>query len=59
MKRERLDWLAANPHYPRRFALYVGMPCRSASVKEVADDRRLDWHAAKEMDKLSMREQLE
>ena len=24
VKRERLDWLAANPHYTKRFALYVG-----------------------------------
>jgi transposase len=58
VKRERLDWLAANPHYTKRFALYVGKQCRSASVKEVADDLRLDWHAVKEMDKLYMREQL-
>ena len=59
VKRERLDWLAANPHYTKRFALYVGKQCRRASVKEVADDLRLDWHAVKEMDKLYMREQLE
>ena len=58
VKRERLDWLAANPHYTKRFALYVGKLCRSTSIKEVADDLRLDWHAAKEMDKLYMREQL-
>lgn len=53
-----MDWLAANPHYTKRFALYVGKQCRSASVKEVAEDLRLDWHAVKEMDKLYMREQL-
>lgn len=58
MKRERLDWLAANPRYTRRFALYVGKQCRSASVKEVAADLLLDWHTVKEMDKLYMREQL-
>ncbi|MCC6317784.1 MAG: ISL3 family transposase, partial [Gemmatimonadaceae bacterium] len=59
MKQERLDWLAANPHYTRRFALYVGKQCRSASIKEVAEDLRLDWHAVKEMDKLYMYEQLQ
>ena len=59
MKRERLDWLAANPHYTRRFALYVGKQCRAAPIKEVADDLRLDWHTVKEMDKIYMREQLE
>lgn len=58
MKQEKLDWLAANPHYTKRFALYVGKQCRSASIKEVADDLRLDWHAVKEMDKLYMREQV-
>lgn len=58
VKQERLDWLAANPHYTKRFALYVGKQCRSASVKEVADDLWLDWDAVKEMDKLYMREQL-
>ncbi len=58
VKREQLDWLAANPHYTKRFALYVGKQCRSASIKEVAEDLRLDWHTVKEMDKLYMREQL-
>jgi transposase len=58
VKRERLDWLAANPHYTKRFALYVGKQCRTAPIKEVADDLRLDWHAVKEMDKLYMLEQL-
>jgi len=58
VKQERLDWLAAHPHYTKRFALYVGKQCRSASIKEVADDLRLDWRAVKEMDKLYMREQL-
>jgi transposase len=58
VRQERLDWLAANPHYTKRFALYVGKQCRGASVKEVATDLHLDWHAVKEMDKLYMREQL-
>jgi transposase len=58
VKRERLDWLSENPHYTKRFALYVGKQCRSTSVKEVAEDLRIDWHAVKEMDKLYMREQL-
>jgi transposase len=58
VKQERLDWLAANPHYTKRFALYVGKQCRSTSIKDVADDLHLDWHAVKEMDKIYMREQL-
>ncbi len=58
VKQEQLDWLAANPHYTRRFARYVGKQCRGSSIKEVAEDLHLDWHAVKEMDKLYMREQL-
>lgn len=58
VKQERLDWLAANPHYTKRFALYVGKQCRNAPIKEVADDLGLDWRTVKEMDKLYMREQL-
>ena len=58
MKCERLNWLAANPHYTKRFALYVGKLCRSMSIAEVAADLRMDWHAVKEMDQLYMREQL-
>ena len=58
VRQERLDWLAANPHYTKRFALYVGKQCRGTSIKEVATDLRLDWHAVKEMDKLYMRAQL-
>ncbi|HYW32940.1 MAG TPA: ISL3 family transposase [Gemmatimonas sp.] len=58
VKQERLAWLAANPHYTERFALYVGKQCRSTPLKEAADDLRLDWHAVKEMDKLYMRAQL-
>jgi len=58
VKRERLDWLAANPHYTKRFALYVGKQCRGTAITEVAADLRLDWHAVKEMDKVYMLEQL-
>ena len=57
MKQERLDGLADNPHYTRRFALYVGKPCRGASITDVAEDLRLDWHAVKAMGMLYMRAQ--
>lgn len=58
VKREQLDWLSPNPRYTKRFALYVGKQCRSASIKDVATDLLLDWHTVKEMDKVYMREQL-
>jgi len=58
VKRERLDFLADNPRYTKRFAFYVGRRCRSASIKEVATELHLDWHAVKEVEKQYMREQL-
>ena len=47
VKRERLDFLADNPHYTKRFAYYVGRRCRSATIKDVAADLRLDWQTVK------------
>ena len=58
MKRERLDWLADNPLYTKRFAFFVGRRCRQTTVKEVAEELFLDWHTVKELDKQYMREQL-
>jgi len=58
VKTERLDWLADNPLYTRRFAYYVGRRCREATVKEIADELLLDWHAVKELEKQYMAEQL-
>jgi transposase len=58
VKNERLDWLADNPLYTKRFAFYVGRRCRQTTIKEVAEELFLDWHAVKELDKQYMREQL-
>lgn len=58
MKRERLDFLADNPLYTKRFAFYVGRRCRSATVKDVSKELHLDWHAVKELDKQYMAAQL-
>jgi transposase len=58
VKRERLDWLADNPLYTKRFAFFVGRRCRETTVKEVAEELFLDWHTVKELDKQYMREQL-
>ena len=51
VKRERLDFLADNPHYTKRFAYYVGRRCRSATIKDVAADLKLDWHTVKTLDR--------
>lgn len=59
MKRERLNWLADNPRYTRRYARCVGRYCRYATIKDVAEDFHLDWHAVKDLDKQYMREQLD
>lgn len=58
VKRERLDFLAGNPLYTKRFAFYVGRRCRSTTVKDVARELYLDWHAVKELDKQYMAAQL-
>lgn len=49
VKQERLDFLAADPLYTKRFAYYVGRCCRSAVVQDVARELHLDWHAVKEL----------
>lgn len=59
VKRERLDFLADNPFYTRRFAWHVGRRCRTSTIKDVAEELHLDWHAVKELDKEYMRVQLE
>ena len=58
VKRERLDFLADNPLYTKRFAHYVGRRCASATIKAVAKELHLDWHTVKELDKQYMRSQL-
>jgi transposase len=58
VKRERLEFLADNPFYTKRFAYYVGRRCQASTIKDVAEELHLDWHAVKEMDKQYMREQL-
>ena len=58
VKRERLDFLADNPHFTRRFAYEVGRRCREASISDVARDFRLDWDTVKTLDKQYMRAQL-
>jgi len=58
VKSERLDWLADNPLYTKRFAFFVGRRCRETPIKDVAEELFLDWHAVKELDKQYMQEQL-
>jgi transposase len=59
VKRERLEFLADNPFYTKRFAYYVGRRCRSSSIKDIAEELLLDWDSVKELDKQYMRAQLQ
>ena len=58
VKRERLEFLADNPRYTKRFAYYVGRRCRDSAIKDVADELHLHWNSVKELDKQYMRAQL-
>jgi transposase len=58
VKQEKLPWLANNPFYTERFAFYVGRRCRSATVRDVARELRLDWKTVKSLEMEYMREQL-
>jgi transposase len=58
VKREWLSFLADNTLFTKRFAYYVGRRCRSATLKDVAEELHLDWDSVKEMDKQYMRAQL-
>ena len=58
VKQEQLDWLAEHPFYTKRFAFFVGRRCRSVTIKDVAEETRLDWKTIKNLDTQYMREQL-
>ena len=58
VKREHLSFLADNPSYTKRFAYYVGRRCRQSTIKEIADELKLDWHTVKTLDMQYMRAQL-
>src|SRR6202008_1153991 len=58
VKRERLDFLADNPLYTKRFAYYVGRRCRDSTIKDVAAELRLDWHTVKTLEMQYMQAQL-
>jgi len=55
---EQLDWLARNPRYTQRFALYVGKLCREMTNKAVAEAERLHHSTVKDLDKLYMAQQV-
>jgi len=58
VKRERLDFLADNPHFTKRFAYYVGRRCAQASIRDVARELKLDWGTVKTLEMQYMRAQI-
>ena len=58
VKQEKLDWLADNPSYTKRFAFYIGRRCRSSSIQDVAKEQLLDWETVKTLEMQYMREQI-
>jgi len=59
VKQEKLEWLADNPHYTKRFAHHIGRRCRTASIRDVAKEHLLDWKTVKELEMQYMREQIQ
>jgi len=58
VKQEKLDWLADNPFYTKRFAFYIGRRCRSSTIQDVAKEHLLDWRTVKTLEMQYMREQI-
>ena len=58
VKRERLEFLADNPFYTKRFAYFVGRRCRQTTIKDLAKELCLDWDTVKALDKQYMAAQL-
>jgi len=58
VKRERLEFLADNPFYTKRFSHYVGRRCRSTTIKDLAKELHLDWDTVKILEKQYMQAQL-
>jgi transposase len=58
VKRERLDFLADNAHFTKRFAFYVGRRCQQASIRDVAKELKLDWDTVKTLEMQYMGAQL-
>jgi transposase len=58
VKQERLEFLAENPFYTKRFGYFVGRRCRESTIQDVAREVHLEWRTVKDLEKEYMREQL-
>jgi transposase len=50
VKTERLEWLADNPFYTKRFGQYIGRRCETASISAIAREFHLDWKTVKQLE---------
>ena len=58
MKQERLEWLADNPFYTKRFSFWVGWRRRVSTIRDVARETYLDWKTIKALEKQFIQVQL-
>jgi len=58
VKQERLEFLAENQRYTKRFMYHVGSQCRKSTIQDVAKEHNLHWETVKELEKEYMREQI-
>jgi transposase len=58
VKQERFSFLADNPFYTKRFAMYVGKRCRASTIRDVGKELHLDWKTVKSLEKEYMLELL-
>lgn len=58
VKQERLEFLADNPFYTKRFAFFVGRRCRASTIQDVARETRLNWKTIKALEMQYMDAQL-
>lgn len=58
VKQERIEFLADNRRYTKRFMYHIGRQCRKETIQDVAKDHNLHWETVKELEKQYMREQI-
>ena len=55
---ERLDWLAKNPRFTQRFAMYVGALCREMTNAAAAEAERLHDSTVKDLERMDKQRQV-
>lgn len=50
VKTERIDFLADNRFYTKRFAWHIGRRCRQSTISDVAKEFKLDWQTVKSLE---------